>query len=265
MTAVPYWHLDAFADSAFGGNQAAVMILEAWPEDALLAAIGAENLFAETAFLVLDTSGAADWELRWFTPEMEIRLCGHATLAAGAVLLGREPERASVTFATRLAGVLEVRRAGAGFEVALPLIATAPGDYPAAVSGLGKAPREIWRSPDRYSVFFYESEAEVRALAPDMAQLAGLGDDQFIATAPGDASDIVSRVFVPGGGVPEDSATGSAHAVLAPLWCARLGRESFSAVQASARGARFACRREGGRVWLGGGCVMVVEGTFHLP
>ena len=265
MTAIPYWHLDAFAEGVFGGNQAAVMILDAWPEDALLAAIGAENLFAETAFLVRDSAGTADWELRWFTPEMEIRLCGHATLAAGAVLLGLEPEREAVTFATRLAGVLEVRRAGAGFEVALPLIATTPGEYPAAVAGLGKAPLEVWRSPDRYSVFVYASEAEVRALTPDMAQLANLGDDQFIATAPGDASDIVSRVFVPGGGVPEDSATGSAHAVLAPLWCERLGRESFSAVQASARGARFACRRDGARVWLGGGCVLVVEGTFHLP
>ncbi len=265
MTAVPYWHLDAFSDVAFGGNQAAVMILEAWPEDALLAAIGAENLFAETAFLVRDASGVADWELRWFTPEIEIRLCGHATLAAGAVLLGLEPAREAVTFATRLAGVLEVRRAGMGFEVALPLIATQRAEYPAAVAGLGKAPREVWRSPDRYSVFVFGSEAEVRGLTPDMAALANLGDDQFIATAPGDTSDVVSRVFVPGGGVPEDSATGSAHAVLAPLWCERLGRERFSAVQASARGARFACRRDGARVWLGGGCVMVVEGTFYLP
>src|SRR5262245_49006350 len=103
MKPVPYWHVDAFAARPFAGNQAAVMILDAWPDDAVLQAIGEENNFAETAFLVPDAGGEADWELRWFTPTVEIRLCGHATLAAGHVLLGREPGGQAVRFRTRKA------------------------------------------------------------------------------------------------------------------------------------------------------------------
>jgi len=263
-TAIPYWHVDAFAQRAFTGNQAAVMPLDAWPGDAVLQAIGEENNFAETAFLVPDASGATDRELRWFTPACEIRLCGHATLAAGHVLLTLEPERESVRFATRKAGVLEVRRLGEGYEVALPAIPVTRGEWPEAVRGLGAEPREVWRSPDRYHVFLYDSAEQVLALRPDFAALGALGDDQFIATAPGVDTDVVSRVFVPGAGVDEDSVTGSAHAVLTPFWAAKLGRESFSAFQASTRGGLLQCRIEGDRAWLGGGCVTVVEGTFFL-
>jgi len=155
-----------------------------------------------------------------------------------------------------------------GYELALPVIPTDPAEYPEAVAGLGAMPREVWRSPDRYSVFVFASEAEVRALGPDMKALAALGDDQFICTAPGEESDVVSRVFVPGAGVDEDSVTGSAHAVLTPLWAARLGREQFTAHQASARGGDLVCRLArdpaGDRAWLGGDCVTVVEGRFYL-
>src|SRR5690606_34374514 len=135
--AIPYWHVDAFAARPFAGNQAAVMLLDAWLPDAVLQAIGAENNFAETAFLVRDASGAAHWEPRWFTPTCEIRLCGHATLASGHVLLGRDGgER--VTFRTRQAGVLEVRRlAKGGYELALPAIPTQPGEWAAAAALLG--------------------------------------------------------------------------------------------------------------------------------
>lgn len=263
MSAIPYWHVDAFADRPFGGNQAAVMVLDHWLPDDVLLAIGAENLFAETAFVVRDASGAADWELRWFTPTSEVRLCGHATLASGHVLLVRDGgER--VTFRTRQAGVLEVRRSDAGYELALPAIPTTPGAWPEAVRLLGAEPLEVWRNPDRYTLFVYPDEAAVRALEPDLRALAALGNEQFICTAPGTASDVVSRVFVPGGGVDEDSVTGSAHAVLTPYWAARLGRDAFSAHQASERGGDLACRLDGERVWLGGPCVTVVEGVFYL-
>jgi len=217
---------------------------------------------------VQDATGEADWELRWFTPAMEIRLCGHATLASGHVLLDRDGgER--VTFRTRKAGVLEVRRrAGGGYELALLTIATEPGDWPEAVALLGAdndfGPREVWRSPDRYGIYLFASEAEVRALDPDLRGLGALGDDQFICTAPGDRTDVVSRVFVPGGGVDEDSVTGSAHAALTPFWAARLGRDSFTAHQASRRGGDLTCRLEGNQAWLGGDCVTVVEGSFYL-
>jgi len=230
-----------------------------------LQAIGAENNFAETAFLVKDKSEAADWELRWFTPTCEIRLCGHATLASGHVLLGRDGGE-SVTFRTRKAGILEVRRmAAGGYELALPAIAVEPGEWAEAVAALGAAPVEMWRNADGYGVYLYENEAQVRALLPDFRRLAALGDDQFICTAPGDRTDVVSRVFVPGAGVDEDSVTGSAHAVLTPFWAARLDRESFTAHQASARGGDLACRLDGDKAWLGGHCVTVVEGAFYLP
>lgn len=264
---IPYWHVDAFAARPFAGNQAAVMPLDAWLPDATLQAIAAENLFAETAFVVPDATRAADWELRWFTPTLEIRLCGHATLASGHVLLARDGgER--VNFRTRAAGILEVRRMARGsYELALPAIATAPAEWPEAVALIGATPREVWRSPDRYCVLLFDSAAQVRALRPDLRALGRLGDDQFICTAPGPdgAADVVSRVFVPGAGVDEDSVTGSAHAVLTPFWAARLGRDRFTAHQASARGGDLACRLDGAQAWLGGDCVTVVEGTFFLP
>ena len=264
MTSIPYWHVDAFADRPFAGNQAAVMPLEAWLPDDQLQAIGAENNFAETAFVVRDATGVADWELRWFTPTTEVRLCGHATLASGHVLLSRDGGQ-KVTLRTRDAGVLEVRRAPAGYELALPAIPTASEPWPEAENGLGARAEGVWRSPDGYGIFLFPDEATVRALRPDFRALEPLGDQQFICTAPGGATDVVSRVFVPGSGVDEDSVTGSAHAALTPFWAERLGRDRFTAHQASRRGGTLHCRLEGERAWLAGNCVTVVEGTFHLP
>ncbi|WP_128891525.1 PhzF family phenazine biosynthesis protein [Erythrobacter sp. HKB08] len=260
---LPYWHVDAFADAPFKGNQAAVMPLEEWLPDDVLQAIGEENNFAETAFVVKDATGEADWELRWFTPTCEIRLCGHATLASGHVLLGRDGgER--VTFRTRKVGILEVRRSDAGYELALPAIPTTRGEWPEAVALLGDEPLEVWRNPDGYDIFLFGSEAQVRSLDPDVRGLEKLGDNQFICTAPGEDFDVVSRVFVPGGGVDEDSVTGSAHAVLTYFWANRLGRASFTAHQASQRGGDLSCRLDGDRAWLGGPCVTVIEGSFYL-
>ncbi len=278
---LPYWHVDAFADRPFAGNQAAVMILDEWLEDATLQAIAAENNFAETAFLVRAEPGAgagadaADWLLRWFAPETEIRLCGHATLASGHVVLrhGLAPPGAeAVRFATRRAGVLTVAGEGDRYALGLPGIATAPGEWPEAAAALGAAsgagaPDEIARSPDGYDVFRYADAAIVRALAPDMRALAALGDHQFICTAPGDeaaGADVVSRVFAPGAGIDEDSVTGSAHAVLTPFWAQRLGRDEFTAFQASRRGGRLTCRLDGATAWLGGACVTVVDGRFRF-
>jgi predicted PhzF superfamily epimerase YddE/YHI9 len=263
---IPYWHVDAFADRPFTGNQAAVMELDAWLDDAVLQDIAAENLFAETAFIIPDASDDADWELRWFTPTVEVRLCGHATLATGHVLLGRDPACGSIRLRTRRAGVLEVRRTSGAFayEVALPAIVTERADFPEAEADLGGRPQETWRSPDGYTAFFYASEDEVRALQPDFRALALLGDELLIATAPGRETDVVSRAFAPGAGIDEDPVTGSAHAVLAPLWATKLGRDRFTAFQASARGGGLACRLDGHRVWLGGDCRTVVEGTFFM-
>ena len=263
---IPYWHVDAFSARPFGGNQAAVMVLDEWLPDDVLVKIGAENLFAETAFVVRDATGAADWELRWCTPTYEIALCGHATLASGHVLLTRDGGD-RVTFRTRLSGILEVVKAGDGYELALPAIATAPdsaANQAEAIRLLGAEPLEMFRSELGYNIYLFPDEAAVRALSPDIRGLEKLGKDQFIVTAPGDKTDIVSRVFVPGGGVDEDSVTGSAHAVLTPYWAAKLGRASFTAHQASQRGGDLTLRLDGDKAWLGGPCVTVVEGSFFL-
>lgn len=263
---IPYWHVDAFSSAPFAGNQAAVMVLEEWLPDEELVQIGAENLFAETAFVVRDATGDADWELRWCTPTYEIALCGHATLASGHVLLGRDGGD-RLTFRTRKSGILEVRKSGEGYEVGLPAIPTYPGAFPEAEAMLGAQPVSTHRSGKEhigYTVFLFENEAAIRALEPDVRALETLGTDQFICTAPGDDTDIVSRVFVPGGGVDEDSVTGSAHSVLTPYWAAKLGRDRMTAYQASERGGNLALRLDNDRAWLGGPCVTVVEGSFYL-
>lgn len=264
MTELPYYHVDAFANRPFAGNQAAVMPLTHWLDDAVLQAIGEENNFAETAFYIPDETGAADYELRWFTPEVEIRLCGHATLASGHILLSQNPALDRVTFRTRKAGILEVRREGDGYAVALPAIPTEQVENPEIMAAMGGKPLMMRSNPDSYNLFIYATADEILALKPDMKRLAALGDDSFTATAPGKDTDIVSRVFVPGAGVDEDSVTGSAHAVLTPYWAERLGRNSFSAYQASARGGYLGCRMDGERVWLSGQCFTVVKGVFSL-
>ncbi|MBU3078042.1 PhzF family phenazine biosynthesis protein [Sphingomonas quercus] len=265
MTAsVRFVQVDAFADRPFAGNPAAVMPLDSWLPDATLQAIAAENNLSETAFLVADASGASDYELRWFTPAVEVALCGHATLASGHVLLGDAPDRDAVRFATRQAGMLEVRRAGTGYTLELPAWPTAPRALPelAALVG-GDCLETHWRDGG-YAILLYGSAREIRALAPDFVGLRTTGNILVIATAPGDDTDVVSRVFAPGAGIDEDPVTGSAHAVIAPYWAERLGRPSFTAFQASARGGRLDCRLAGDRVVLGGQCVTVIDGMFAL-
>lgn len=254
--------VDAFTDRPFAGNPAAVMLLDRWPDDAVLQAVAAENNLAETAFLV---PMGADYELRWFTPAVEVAMCGHATLASGHVLLGDDPALAEARFHTRKAGTLTVRREGTGYTLDLPTWAPLPRPLPEIAAAVGGAPAEtLWYEPG-YAVLVYQDEAAVRALTPDLGALARQGNLLAIATAPGDAIDIVSRVFAPGAGIDEDPVTGSAHAVIAPYWAARLGRDHFTAFQASRRGGHLGCTVSGGRVILSGTCVTVIEGRFRLP
>ncbi len=268
MTTLPYFHVDAFADRPFTGNQAAVMPLDTWLDDAILQALGEENNFAETAFYLPDASGQADYELRWFTPTVEIALCGHATLASGHIALSQMPERDHVTFRTRQAGILEVHRDGGGYRLALPAYPPEPVHMEDWTAMLGGTPVERHFHPGRYNVLLFDNADQVLGLKPDFKAMALLGNEQFICTASGaghpSGADVVSRVFVPGGGVDEDSVTGSAHAVLTPFWAKRLGRESFSAYQASTRGGHVACRLDGNKAWLGGQCFTVVEASFRL-
>lgn len=268
MTELPqslaYCHIDAFADRPFTGNQAAVMPLDAWPDDAVLQAIGEENNFAETAFIVPIDSDEAEYELRWFTPAVEIAMCGHATLASGHYAFENGFAGDTVRFLTRKAGVLSVSRDGDRLSLSLPALAPSPAALPDWAGLLGRMPREYHVHPGRYNVLVFDHADDVLALQPDFKALGALGDHQFICTAPGKDTDVLSRVFVPGAGVDEDSVTGSAHAVLTPFWAARLGRSSFTAFQASQRGGLLHCTLDGDRAVLAGQCFTVVTGRFRL-
>ncbi len=262
---LPFTQVDAFARHPFEGNPAAVMPLDAWLPDATLQAIAAENNLSETAFLVeIPDDEDAQFELRWFTPALEVALCGHATLASGHVVLARETDRARVRFRTRKAGVLEVERAHEGYRMALPAWKPAPSDDLRVAHAMGGQPIATYYHPSDYSVAVYASEADVLALKPDFARLKAIGNMLSIATAAGTSADIVSRAFAPGSGIDEDPVTGSAHAVIVPMWAERLGRSRLSAWQASARGGRMLCELKGDRVYLTGGCVTVIEGVFRL-
>ena len=260
MTELRIVQVDAFADRPFTGNPAAVMPLDEWLPDEVLQAIALENNLSETAFTIPTQDGDADYELRWFTPTTEVVMCGHATLASGHVLI--EGER--VRFRTRKAGLLEVRRAGDGYALSLPAWKPEPKPLPAIVEALGCTAVETLWHPHRYGLVVVGSEEEVRALRPDFRALAAEGDVLTIVTAPGRETDIVSRVFATGAGIDEDPVTGSAHAVSIPYWAERLGRDAFTAFQASQRGGRLDCRLERDRVILVGPCVTVVEGLMRI-
>jgi predicted PhzF superfamily epimerase YddE/YHI9 len=258
VTALPFLHVDAFADGPFSGNPAAVILLDRWRHDALLQAVAAEINLPATAFAVPAASGA-DYEMRWFSPRAEIGLCGHGTLAAGHALIG---ERDAVRFATRKAGVVAVTRSGDGYSLSLPALVAEPRALRESAAAMGGVPVETLWHERGYAILRYAGEDVIRALTPDSAALQALGDIQHIATAPGDTTDIVSRVF--SGRGMEDAVTGSAHALLTPYWAEMLGCPAFTAFQASARGGRLSCRLDGDRAVLGGRCVTVIEGSFSI-
>lgn len=252
-----FFHVDAFADAPFAGNPAAVILLDRWQEQAALQRIAAELNLPATAFC-LPAEREADFEVRWFSPHGEIGLCGHGTLAAGHALID---DREQIRFATRSAGVVTVTHQEGLYYLSLPAMTAQPRALPESGAALGGEPMETLWHERGYALVRYADEAAIRALRPDLAALATLGDIQHSVTAPGDATDIVSRVFNRHG---EDAVTGSAHALLTPYWAERLGRPAFSAVQASARGGQLSCRLEGERVVLGGRCVTVAEGRLTV-
>lgn len=253
-----YWHVDAFSDRPFSGNPAAVVFVEDLTDAALLQSIASEARLPATAFVT--PAGV----IRWFSPGGEIALCGHGALAGGHVVLGLEGG-AAVSFRTHAGDAVEVCREGNGYALALTAIQTQPAERAEAGGLLGATPREVRSSASRHRIYLFDDEAEIRDLAPDFAALAAGLNDQFICTARGSTTDVVSRVFIGGVGAHEDAVTGSAHAALAPFWAARLGRDRFTARQASARGGLLECRFDGDRAWLSGRCVTVIEGELYLP
>jgi len=261
MTELRFVQVDAFADRPFTGNSAAVMPLDAWLPDEMLQAIAMENNLSETAFTIPAEDPDVDYELRWFTPAVEVVLCGHATLASGHVLIG---ERNRVRFRTRRAGLLEVARDGDGYAMSLPAWKAEPKPLPSVLAALGCAARETLWHPGLYALIVVDSEADVLAVKPDFRALAGEGDILTIVTAPGSSTDMVSRVFAAGAGIDEDPVTGSAHCISVPYWAERLGKKDLTAWQASSRGGYLTGRLEGDRVILGGQCVTIIEGVMRI-
>jgi len=258
---LPYFQVDAFSSRLFSGNPAGVCLLETWLPDETLQAIAAENNQAETAFLIPKTDG---YGLRWFTPAVEMDLCGHATLAAAHVLfrhMGLEGHQ--VLFETK-SGELGVARHGELLSLDFPSRPATACDVPSAlVRGLGKFPAYTAKSSRDY-LAVYETEEEVRALAPDFVELSRLDCLGVIATAPGMECDFVSRFFAPNAGVNEDPVTGSAHCTLTPYWAEQIGRSELTARQVSARGGELTCVLRHERVIMSGRAKTYLTGTIHL-
>ena len=256
------FQVDAFANRRFAGNPAAVMPMQAFPDDALMQAVAAENNLPETAFLVPEGD---DYRIRWFTPTVEVPLCGHATLASAAVVMERlEPQRESVVFHSA-SGPLPVRRTSWGYSMDFPLrLSQEVAAPPELVIGLGAPAVEVYANEFNYLVLL-ASEQRVRELTPNIAVLACLDRSGVIVTAAGDNDyDFVSRYFAPAKGIPEDPVTGGAHCMLVPYWAGRLARNAFRAYQASRRGGEVVCRLNGGRVELEGACVFYMEGQADI-
>jgi PhzF family phenazine biosynthesis protein len=260
MTSLPFFQVDAFANKPLTGNPAAVMPLERWLDDALMQSIATENNLSETAFTVPSEQDGVDFDLRWFTPASEVELCGHATLAAGHVLIHAEPVR----FSTR-SGTLVVSRRDDILELDLPAARLTEVHEPELNRALGLPDTPAWLAEGCNDAAIIEvaDEPTVLAVQPDFTALRDV-PRMAVITARGLSEDIVSRVFVPYLGIDEDPVTGSAHAALAPYWAERLGRNEFTALQASKRTGVLHCRLEGDRVLLGGHCHTVIVGNFQL-
>ena len=260
---IPLYQVDAFTGRLFGGNPAAVCPLAEWLPEATMQAIAAENNLAETAFFVPQ---GEDYLLRWFTPTVEVDLCGHATLASGYVVTHiLTPERGSVRFDTRKAGPLEVTRDGDLIAMDFPAWPPEPSPAdPRILAALGKAPVKSFVARGR-SMFVYERAEDVAALRPDFAAMGQVPGADAIVTAPGEGDiDFVSRYFAPNQGVDEDPATGSSHCLLTPYWAGRLGKQELRAQQISARVGDLVCTLRGDRITLAGHAALYLEGTITV-
>lgn len=259
---IPFFQVDAFSRKVFGGNPAAVCLLESWLEDKLLLSIAAENNLSETAFLVPIEKGK--YGLRWFTPSVEVDLCGHATLAGAFVIFSfLENALTSVDFDT-VSGKLTVSKSGELLSMDFPSRKPEPAEAPPLLAqALGAEPLEVLKSRDLMAVF--KDEDAIKDMKPDFDKLKQLKDVfAVIVTARGEKADFVSRFFAPNIGVPEDPVTGSAHCTLIPYWAERLRKNSLRAVQFSSRGGELFCEYLGERVKISGHAALYAQGELYL-
>jgi len=259
MPTLPIYQVDAFTDHLFGGNPAAVCFLDQWPGDRILQNIASENNLSETAFLLRDHDG---FELRWFTPTLEVDLCGHATLAAAHVLFNiKNHSGPEIRFKTR-SGQLEAIRNGHKIVLDFPADPPRPtAVIPGLFDALGLSEGLMYRGKTDLMVVV-EDENTVLTLSPQFPQLRNFGDRGVIVTAPGKNSDFVSRFFAPGSGIDEDPVTGSAHCTMTPYWSERLGKTTLEAIQMSPRGGAVHCELVGDRVKLTGTAVTYLSGNI---
>ena len=254
-----YYVVDAFTDELFKGNQAGVCLLDGWLDDALMQNIAFENNLSETAFVV---KRAGHYDLRWFTPALEVDLCGHATLASAYVIFNFVEHGVSeVRFETR-SGSLVVKKAGDLLEMDFPSRMPSPEVLTGEMcKAIGAPALEAHLSRDL--VLLLENEQQVRELTPDFELIKRLGYFSVVVTAKGDEVDFVSRFFIPGAGINEDPVTGSAHCSLIPFWAGRLGKSTMVARQLSARGGTLYCENVNGqRVKIAGHAVLYLRGEI---
>ena len=254
------YQVDAFTDGPFSGNPAAVVPLSQWLPEPTMQAIALENNLSETAFFVPRDDGGFD--LRWFTPLIEVELCGHATLATAWVIFNRmEHTGDSITFHTR-SGPLTVSRDGARLAMDFPAQPPTEAEIGNVTDALGARPEAVLAAP--YAMAVMDSEETVRAIRPDFARIAALDIPELIVTAPGKDCDFVSRFFAPAAGIDEDPVTGSAHCILIPYWTQRLGKTELFARQVSSRGGALWCALKADRVSISGYATLYLEGTITL-
>lgn len=259
---IKIFQIDAFADQLFTGNPAAVCLLESWIEDSLMQSIAAENNLAETAFVV---PNGTEFEIRWFTPEVEVDLCGHATLAAGFTLMNHGGiEQREIRFRSPISGRLSVRAEGERYILNFPADTLSPMEpAKALIEAVGMRPAfSLQGKSDALLVF--DTEAKIKTMAPDFRGLMDVDHRGVIVTAPGDECDFVSRFFAPQVGIDEDPVTGSAHTTLTPYWSNRLGKDELVARQLSRRGGNLVCRQLGDRVEIGGTAITYLIGEIVI-
>lgn len=257
------FQVDAFTNKQFAGNPAAVVPLDAWLPDETMLNIAAENNLAETAFFV---KNGDHYDLRWFTPMVEINLCGHATLASGHVLfncLGYEGNK--VNFVSHRSGELSVEKQGGVLVLDFPAYGIHEAETPELlIEALGKKPVKTWETQGNMIMLRYESEADIRGFEPDMSLISKVPFDEVIVTAPGDEADFVSRMFAPRIGIPEDPVTGAIHCSLIPYWAGELGKTKLYAKQVSKRGGELFCEHDGARVKIGGNAALYLKGEIYV-
>jgi PhzF family phenazine biosynthesis protein len=257
------YQVDAFTKNIFAGNPAAVCPLMQWLEDDVMLKIAAENNLAETAFFVKKDDV---YEIRWFTPAVEVNLCGHATLATAFVIFNcLSLEDKTINFYSARSGNLSVEKQGDTLVLDFPAYVVNEIEIDEnLVKAVGKKPLQIWETQGNMVLMLFETEDEIAEIAPEMSALKKIEFDEVIVTAKGTSADFVSRMFAPRIGIDEDPVTGAIHCSLIPFWAERLGKERLYAKQISKRGGELFCELNGERVKIGGNAALYLKGEIYV-